>query len=246
MNGRRPIAARLTIGLTIGVLTLSFARPLAAQVAFSATALSNYVYRGVTLSDGKPAVSLNIAYDHASGVYAGGSVIGANTAFDGVQGLGVVAYVGFAGRLKGGSVWDAGVIDTHVTNFYYGKYAYDLTEIYTGLRTKNLNYYLYFSPDYYGTGVNTLYAQVSGALHPIRGLRLFGHAGVLTALDGGGYPRPREQYDLELGVGTNLTLAHCSVAQIQLAWATRGPDATYLAGHAQNRSALTLSATHAF
>ena len=211
-----------------------------AQIVVSATVASNYQYRGVTLSDGKPALSLNIAYDRGGG-YVGASLIGAETEFAGVQGLGHVEYLGYARRLKSGSTWDVGVTNTYLTNYYYHKYKYDFFEIYAGLRGKHLNYYLYYSPNYYSDGVRTLYAQVTGTVHLARPWRLFGRAGALTSLGGGGYGVFREQYDVGVGLAADL-----KAAEVELTVTTRGPDVVYLADHPQSRHAIVFSATHFF
>ena len=47
------------------------ASPAAAQVGVSASLLTDYLYRGVSLSDGRPAASLTLSYDHPSGAYGG-------------------------------------------------------------------------------------------------------------------------------------------------------------------------------
>lgn len=232
---RRAYAWRVATGLAFSTL----AAPVVAQIALSATATSNYVYRGVSLSDARPAVSISAAYDHGDGAYAGGAFTVGDTRYSGFQALGHVEYVGYAGRLKRGAIWDVGVINTHVTNYYYSKYDYDLTEAYAGLRGKILTYYLYYSPDYYRRGVHTLYAQVGGTLRPAPRWRLFGHIGVLTSL--GGYVSFRQQYDLEAGVAS-----HFKPADVQLAWTIRGPDQVYLAGRTQARSAIRIRATREF
>ena len=56
---------------------LGFGAPLSAhaQVAVSATATTNLLYRGGSLTDGDPALSLALAYDGPHGFYAGGSLI---------------------------------------------------------------------------------------------------------------------------------------------------------------------------
>ena len=215
--------------------------PSRAQIAVSAAATSNYQYRGVTLSDGKPALSLNIAYDPAIGAYAGAALIAVQTESSGIQGLGHVEYTGYAGRLKSGLNWDVGVTNTQVTNYYRQKYKYDIAEAYAGIRGRHLNYYLYYSPNYYRAGVNTLYAQISGSARFARPWRLFGNAGALTSLGGGGYGVFREQYDLGVGVAADLP-----IAEVQLALTTRGPDLIYLADHPQSRHAIVFSITHTF
>lgn len=231
-------ATRLVIAIAAWVLAAS-AR---AQVAVSATAMSNDVYRGITLSDGKPALRLAIAYDDANGAYAGGALTGARSAKAGLYVASHVEYIGYARRLSNGTIWDVGIINTRVKNYYNSHaYNYDLFETYTGIRIKNLNAYLYYSPNYYDAGVKTLYAQVSGSIHPSHSIRVFGHVGALTSLGGGGFGVFREQYDVELGGGSDLKFA-----QVQVAWTRRGPDIVYLADHAQNRDAITLSVTRAF
>lgn len=237
MSGGRVRALLVAAFLASPLLSL----PARAQIAVSATATSNYQYRGVTLSDGKPALSLNIAYDPAAGAYVGAALIGAKTEFAGVQGLGHVEYLGYAGRLRSGSIWDIGITNTHMTNYYHQKYKYDIAEIYAGIRGRKLNYYLYYSPNYYRAGVNTLYAQISGSVRIARPWRLFGNAGALTSLGGGGYGIFREQYDLGVGVAADL-----KVAEVQLAVTTRGPDVVYLADHPQSRHAIVFSVTHYF
>ena len=89
--------------------------------------MSNDVYRGITLSDAKPALSLAVVYDDAGGAYAGGAVTAAQTAEAGVRLLSHVEYVGYARRLKNGSSWDVGIINTRVNSLYYNQvYNYDL------------------------------------------------------------------------------------------------------------------------
>ncbi len=75
--------AQLALGLA-----LSLARPAHAQFSGAVSLQSDYRYRGISLTERQPVVSLDLAYDHASGAYAGASAIGVNE--DGLRSLGFI------------------------------------------------------------------------------------------------------------------------------------------------------------
>ena len=61
-------------GVIRGVLVaglLGICPAVHAQTTVSAAIESDYRFRGISLSDGKPDVRFNIGYDHKSGAYAG-------------------------------------------------------------------------------------------------------------------------------------------------------------------------------
>jgi len=220
--------------------TLGLAPGARAQVAASVTVATNYLYRGVSLSDGQPSLDLAFAYDDKSGFYAGGALIGEVTRHQGAEGLGHLEYLGYAYRLKDGSTLDLGV-----NNLNYRSYGYpysgdaDATEVYAGWVRGPLNYYLHYSPNYFQPGARVLYGEVNGAIRLPSPFRLFGHAGVLTPL-GGGYDS-KERYDLRAGVEVGFRRG-----QAQLAWTTAQPTRTYLDGPAQGRGVLVLGLTWFF
>jgi uncharacterized protein (TIGR02001 family) len=223
----------------LAVAMLSLAAPALAQVSASATATSDYQYRGVSLSNGMPALSVNVAYDDASGLYFGASATGEATAHSGAQMLGYVEYLGFAGRANPNLTWDVGVINQSVNGYDYGPYKVRDTEIFGGLHASRASYYIYFSPNYFGDGVSTLYLEADPALQLARRWRLFGHAGVLTPLGGRGGPDSRrEQWDFRAGVAVEF-----KAGEVQLAWSARLPGADYLAGHLQNHDVVVVAAT---
>lgn len=224
------------------ILTLGLAAPVTAQVGVSASVTSDYLYRGVSLSNGRPALSVTIAYDHPSGVYAGGSVIGETTATLGPRILGYAENIGYARRAKSGVTWDIGVSHTGFTEYYDKGYPLNDTELYSGVRVGDISYYVYYSPHYYGEGVHTLYIDVSATHRIARRWRLFGHVGVLTPLAGPGGPnRLGEQFDLRAGVA-----AEFKGGELQLAWTVVRPDADYLVGPAQKRDVLSVGAAFFF
>jgi uncharacterized protein (TIGR02001 family) len=243
LTARRGDRARLRVlAATLALALAGLAAPAAAQLGASLSLASDYRLRGLSLSNRKPALSVNLSYDTASGVYFGASAIGADTAHSGLQLIGHQEYVGYAGRTGSGPDWDVGVSNASYTEYFRRRYALNYTEVYAGLTSSNLSAHVYYSPDYLGEGVATLYVGVDGAIHPAPRWRLFGHLGVLSPLDArGGASIRRPQFDLRVGAAT--TFRRC---EFQLAWTHAGPDADYPAEHAQVRDALVLSATYNF
>jgi uncharacterized protein (TIGR02001 family) len=248
--------------VAFALVPLCYSAPVRAQVAASATLTSDYQFQGVSLSDGKPALGVNLSYDHYSGAYVGASLVGQDTAAAGVEMLGEIEYLGYAGELKNGPGWDVGYSNFNYSEYYSyhfraicatcisifnGKYIADTNQLYTGILQQHVSFYIYYSPNYFGEGVSTVYADLSGAWRPTSWLRLFGHVGVLSPFGGSATPAShfeyqpwltdhREQYDLRAGVA--VAIRH---AEVQLAWTTRRPDDDYLAQYQQRRDALVAS-----
>ena len=206
----------------MSLATLGVAPHARAQLAASSTFTTNYLYRGVSLSDGQPALDLALIYDHQSGVYVGGSLIGEVTRDRGAQGLGHQEYLGYAIRLPTGSTLDFGVNNLHYRSYSYPYGDEDATEIYAGWVTGLLNYYVHYSPNYFYPGARVLYGEINGALRLPRPFRLFGHGGVLTPLGGG--DDEKERYDVRIGIAATFKRG-----EVQLAWTTARPTRTYVA-----------------
>ncbi len=227
-----------TLCIVFAGLPLCAAAQAEAQVAASASIASDYRYRGVSLTDGKPALSLNIAYDRDSGLYAGATAIGAS----GAHGSGLVGateYVGYVARVSPRTAWDLGVTHSEFKATSAERRAFDDTEFYTGVIKDHVSAHLHYSPDYFGQGVSTVYVDLDGAFRPARQWRLFGHVGVLTPVSGSGSAGAhRERYDLRAGVA-----AEFNSGEVQLAWASTRPDPDYPAGHSQSRDALVIAVT---
>jgi len=221
---------------------LSLAIPARAQIGVSLSAETDYRYHGVSLTGGKPDLSLNLSYDHGSGLYAGASAIGTQGPRGDVRALGFVEYVGFVARTGAETAWDAGVNHSNLTVDVIRPYTYDYSEYYVGLLKNNYSFHLYYSPNYLGQGVNTIYADLDGAVRPAAHWRLFAHAGVLTSTGGGRAPDGRqERYDVRAGVA-----AEFGGGEVRLAWTAISPYAEYPAGRMQSRDALVLGASYYF
>jgi uncharacterized protein (TIGR02001 family) len=211
-------------------------------VGLSAAVESDDRVRGASLSDGNPVLSLNLTYDHVSGVYAGVSATAVATDHMGVEMLGDVIYLGYAGRVSPETSWDVGVTNSNVSVYPGYVYRYNYTELYAGITRNNISAHLYYSPRYLGGGARTLYAEVNGAWKLARRWRLFAHVGALTSLGGGYFTYAGStQFDGRLGVAR--AFGRC---EVNLAWTTTSSTPEFPAGYRQSRNALVVGAAYNF
>jgi uncharacterized protein (TIGR02001 family) len=214
-----------------------------AQVAASVSLQSDQQYRGHSLSDRRPIVGVTLAYDDDSGLY-GGVAATTTAAHEGLgYGLGVVDYLGYARRLGAGPTLDLGVTDANVISYKFPKHhRVDYQEAYVGLIGGNLSVHAHYSPNYFHTGIQTLYVDVDGAIRPTPEWRLFGHVGALTPVGGPELPGSRkEHYDVSAGLARRF--AH---TELSFTWSSTGPVPNLPDGKPQDRDAFVLSASYFF
>lgn len=206
-----------------------------AQVSTSAAFVSDYRYRGVSLSDGQPAAQLSLAYDApVQGWYAGGMASNVRLAREnGVQGL---AYAGISRRFSPEFSWELGAEYTQ----YSGPHHYQYPEIYAGLSYRQISARIYYTNDYFSIGVPVLYAELNGSHNFTDHWYAFGHMGLLRR---NGYPTHNLRTDYRVGVG--VSLSRCDV---QLAWTSvRGAEyAHYPVAWGAGRDAWVVSASYAW
>ena len=195
----RPASKRIPPTLAAIVLaTLAASRcgPATAQVAGRIGVQSDYEVRGASVSRNRPVGMLDMSYDSLSGVYLNGVAFGA-LPDHGYAGLvGIIGNLGYVRRLNLEVSVDAGVSHTEYINVGPTGYRVDYTELYAGLASRRLSARLYYSPDYFRSGDQTLYGEVAGGLDLPAGFRLNAHVGLLGYLDrAAGYPPERIQYD---------------------------------------------------
>ena len=216
-----------------------------AQLGVSAAIDSDYRFRGVSLSDGQPDARLSVAYDHASGAYAGAALTRAELSPD-RHSTQVLGYAGVVTRTRFGPGWEAGLSVSH----FSGDARYDYGEVFTGLVDERWSLRLYYSPDYFGRRQPTAYAELDAHLALTPQLRLFGHAGALTVLhsragdDAARSDPPRSRrtrVDLRAGIGFSG-----AAFDIQLAWVGVGRGGPYLAEYATRRAGWVLGAAVSF
>jgi uncharacterized protein (TIGR02001 family) len=207
-----------------------------AQVGASITLTSDARFRGHSVGRGEPAVTVDIAYDHPSGIYAGAAATAAI-----VEGepriVNVQADIGFVHRIDAGTSLDLGVVRSHYGEYSSSGHATHYTEVYAGVLVRQVAVYVRYSPDYFQPGVQTLYAEVDGVMEPAPDWRLTAHAGALTRIAGPAPPgASRTGYDWRVGAARRL-----GAFELQLALSGGGPMPEYYDGALHDRTAVTVS-----
>jgi uncharacterized protein (TIGR02001 family) len=200
--------------LAFAVLVL--APPAHAQLSGGVTVATDYRVRSVSMTDGRGAVSANVAYDHASGVYAGGEVVAHDPASKGVRVLGYQAYAGVAGRFASGRGWDVGVSHVDMAPYFDRRYGLEYTQAHVALTQGDVTGRLSVASGYPRRGVETAYLELNGVLRPTETWRLTGHLGLQTRLSQ--RRGDDERLDLTLGVVRSF-----GAAEAQLSWTVLTP-----------------------
>ena len=204
--------------------------------------MNDYRLRGYTLSKGRPVATLDLSYDHPSGIYIGVSAIGVLAKDDGPRPLGIQESIGFARRLKSGLTVDAGLINANYTDYALASHARGYNEVYVGLLGSGLSSHIFFSPNYLGDGIRSVYGEVNGVVRPADHWRLNWHLGVQDLR--GGQPGSRwSQTDADLRFSVTREFG-ATQAQITVSHGGRGPRKTYERSY--GRSALVVTLTQAF
>ncbi len=180
-----------------------------AQVSGSVALVSDYLYRGISLSQGDPVLQLNLNVDGPDGWYAG--AFASRIKFDAARWGDVllISYAGRAMRLDSGLAWDAGF-----SNYTYrGGSGRNYNEVHLGLGVENVRGRVSYSPDYLGNKARTVYADVSASHALGGGVSAFAHAGYLRALPGAPASMARSIVDGRIGLATSV-----SAWRLQLAW----------------------------
>jgi uncharacterized protein (TIGR02001 family) len=217
-----------------------FAGETGAQVSGSATLVSDYRFRGVSLSDEKPAAQLSVAYDHASGWYAGGFASTVQLSDQSDRHLQVLAYAGYARRL--GPAWSVEM----GTGYYAfsGAGGYDYPEVFCGAASGSWNGRIHYSPNYFALGSHALYAELNGMQPLADHLHLLGHLGLLRSAGRSAehYGPGLDRFDARAGIELGLERFG-----VQFEWVGNGrPNAQYPVGAGQHRNSLVLSVSRLF
>ena len=205
----------------VALWTLLCASEACAQVSGSVTLVSDYRYRGISLSDGQPTAQLSIAYDRPDGWYTGAFASRVQFRPRSSDETQLLTYLGYARRTGGGLSWELGAEYAAFT----GRYDYDYPEVYVGLASDRIGGRIYYARRYYGMDAPQVYAELNGAHELSDRLRLLAHLG-WSRHNGSGrttYGTDRHRFDARLGIGAVL-----DGFDLQLAWVTTdGSDDAY-------------------
>jgi uncharacterized protein (TIGR02001 family) len=184
---------------------LALAAPAGAQVSGSVSVLSDYRYRGASLSDGQPAVQLHLGYDFISGSYTGALL--SSTRVDEREGseLLTLIYLGKAWRLHDDWHWELGA---QYTAFARSS-GYNHPELYAGIGTQHAGVRLHYADQYFGQRPGW-YVEYDARRLLTERWHLVMHAGVLRT--NGEADRPYRR-DWSFGLGLAMKNYEC-----QLLW----------------------------
>jgi len=238
---RHAVSRQRTAGCLLGLACAMAAPAALAQFSGSLAVLSDYRFRGRSLSDNGPTAQLTLNYDRDDGWYAG--AMAARAKLDDSPGAQLVAYGGYARRLPGGMGWEAGATRTVFT----GAGAANYVEGYAGVSGEQVSARLYYSPRYFGTATRTVYAEANGFLRLGETLRLVGHAGMLRSLGGdadgtvGG-----QRHDYRLGLAAQVGGVDLQLARVTGIARRYRADGGYPAYLGPRPRAFVLSASYSF
>jgi uncharacterized protein (TIGR02001 family) len=171
----------------------------AAQWAFDARLVSDYVYRGFSLSAGRASVQASAGWDGPDGWYGGAQAAPVRLRYDDIR---VVLHGGRALRLAQDLSVDLGASATVLLRDSH----YNYGEFYVGIGGLRWSARASFSPRYFGSDAQSLYIELNGNLPLGRvgggTLSLFGHAGSLNWLssDRSDERAAQSRHDGELGL----------------------------------------------
>lgn len=237
-----PPISRLFATVSIAIAAVLGPGNAAAQIAVGMALKSDERFRGRSLSDGRPVVTLDVSFDSKDGAYLGGSAT-ANLTGEERAGLqGVRAYAGYATQTASGIGLDAGIVAYRFTRRYSGDRADRYVEAYAGISRGALSGYLRFSPHYLGQRAPVIYAEIGAGREVAPKWRLNGHLGILVQTSGPpGLGGRRSRYDTRIGISRTI-----NSFEIQAAWTFAGPGGQYFEGPWHGRSAVTLSLRRSF
>jgi uncharacterized protein (TIGR02001 family) len=199
----RRLEARARCASVAIALTLISA-PAHAQISGSVAALTDYRYRGVSLSDGNPAAQLALVYDDPSGFYGGAFVSSVRIGPMSSHGAQGIAFAGYAWRSADAIAYEVGVSYSRMYASDAPSYAY--SEFYAGVASGNVSARIYYAPSYFGDSGDTLYGEINAAYPLSDAVRLIAHGGVLHSRSGQGnvygyyYERPEWVFDARVGI----------------------------------------------
>jgi uncharacterized protein (TIGR02001 family) len=213
--------------------------PALAQFGATASVVSDYRVRGVSLSDGRAVPQLNLSYDNPQGWYAGAfaSNVTLRNVGDTQQAMG---YVGYAQLIAPGLSWEAG----GSKSVFRSATLYDYNEVFVGLAADRISGRLSYAPNYFGKSSHSLYAEINGNYPLTDTLRLTGHLGVLHSQTPDWLVAITPAYRADIRVGVSLDIDAWKLQAALIATQKKHPAYLYEDGGSQR--ALNVSIAYDF
>jgi uncharacterized protein (TIGR02001 family) len=213
---------------------------VSAQVSGSLTLVSDYRFRGVSLSHNRPAAQLGAVYDDARGWYAGAFASTVQFAYPSSRELQTIAFVGYVWRFPSGLSSEVGADYSAFT----GAGGYSYPEAYWGIAYENLSGRLYYAPRYFVHDSDAIYGEVNGVQPLLDRVRLLAHAGVLRNSSENAYTGRDVHYVLDARIGVGVDFDRFSV---QLNWVgSSSANAAYPVAGTRRQNGAVLSLFRSF
>jgi len=210
-----------------------------AQFSGSASLVSDYRFRGISLSHQRPAAQIALAYDDASGWYGGAFASTVQLGDATSREVQAVSFVGYAKRDPSGLAWEAGADYSTVT----GDQSYGYAEAYVGIAFENVSARLYYAPRYFGQDSDAIYGEINVSYPLLDRVRLIAHGGALWNNSEDRYRRPDHRvFDGSVGVALAL-----DAINVQLVWVGISSSNTlYPVAATGRRNSVVLVLSHSF
>lgn len=208
-----------------------------AQISAQASIASDYVFRGVSLTDGRPTAAVEIDYDSPTGWFAGALATETHLYGETRYEPEYVVDVGYAHALGAGLTWEAGATYSIFSDFSIWNYA----EVFAGVLGERWNARLYCASDYFGRGRRTYYAEFNYAQPLAAHWRLLGHVGLLQGSKVSFDPHART---LDASIGVAAKFGNTSFAVKRSL--TNHDNYLYPLATASDRGAWTVSLAYSY
>jgi len=211
-----------------------------AQWSGSVSVVSDYRYRGVSLSGNDPAVQGALNYDDPSGLYAGTFLSNVQFAFTSGRELQALSFAGYVWQLPSGVSGEVGADYSAFTRTH----GYDYPEVYTGFTSGSFSGRLYYTPRYFGRFGDAIYGELNFAQSIGQNVRLIVHGGALRSksYDAYGVSENQSTFDARLGIGFDV-----EAFNLELAWVgVSRAESTYPFAGSGRRNGVVLSLSRTF
>jgi len=213
---------------------------VSAQVSGSFSLVSDYRFRGVSLSHNRPAAQLAAVYDDPRGWYTGAFASTVQLADSPHRELQGIAFVGYVSRFPSGLSSEVGADYSAFT----GERGYSYPEVYWGIASENLSGRLYYAPRYFAQDSDAIYGEVNGSQPLLDRVHLLAHAGFLRNRSAYVYTRRAVTHVFDARVGVAVDFEQFSV---QLSWiGVSSASAAYPVTGSRGRNAAVLSVSRSF
>jgi uncharacterized protein (TIGR02001 family) len=229
----------LALRPSVLVAGLLHAVTAAAQFTGTVAAVSDYRFRGVSLSHEKPAAQLTVTYDAPAGGYAGVFASTVEFADSPSKTVQIVGFLGTAMPITSGVHADVGI---NYASFGGALRDYNYGEVYVGVSSGQYSATVHYSPDYFGTSDGSLYGAFDVTHAVSDRVALLGHIGVLLPVKHDDAESARRLLDARAGIGFDF-----AGFNIQIAWVTTNAvRASYPIDNRQRGDTFAISVLRAF